>query len=213
MTHIFTRSLLATGALALALCALAPNVRAADGPPAATSTQPGVVPLQNADFALPKVPDGEKFLTGKRAEDWDFDVKGGTPGVAVEYWKPERTPIFFWNSPNGSISQSVDAATFVVPREGAQFRLTYFYGGQGAGKFEQTSQIMVDGQVVATQTHEVEKPKGGAQTPATLIYTAKKADVGKTIGVSFSWTSSPDDGFVQGALKGVELSLLPADAK
>ena len=201
------------GALALALAALAPTVRAADGPPVATATQAGIVPLVNADFALPKVPDGEKFLTGSRAENWTFsETAKGTPGVAVEYWKKERAPLFFWNGPNGAISQTVDAKTFVVPRAGATFKLSYFYGGQGAGKFSQTSAILVDGQAVATQTHDVEKPKGGAQTPATLFYTAKTEDVGKTIGVSFAWTSAPADGFVQAALKGVELSLVPAEA-
>ena len=215
MPHIFTRSLLATSALALALCAATPMARAADAPPADAATPPatpvqfGVVPLQNADFALPKVPDDEKWLTGKRADGWDFDVTKGAPGVAVEYWKKDRPPIFFWNTPNGSISQNVPAATFVVPREGTTFKLTYFYGGQGAGKFSQTSEMTVDGAPVATQTHDVEKPKGGAQTPATLVYVAKKEDVGKTVGVSFKWSCEAADGFVQAALKNVELSALP----
>ena len=207
-------NLLPTSALALALFATAPVARAADGPPVATATQPGVLPLVNADFALPKVPDGEKFLTGSRAEGWTFGENAkGTPGVAVEYWKKERAPLFFWNGPNGSISQTVPATNFVVPREGTVFKLSYFYGGQGAGKFSQTSAIVIDGQAVATQTHDLEKPKGGAQTPATLFYTAKKEDVGKTVGVSFTWSSVAADGFVQAALKGVELGTVPEAGK
>jgi hypothetical protein len=166
--------------------------------------------LRNGDFSLPRVPDEAKYLLKAFAPGWTFHIKSGSVGLAVEYWKKERTPFFYWNFPNGSISQTVKT-TKARPKEGEVLKLSYFYGGLGQGKCTLVAAILVDGKPVTSATHDLELKEGGPQTPAMLPYTIKKEDVGKMVGVSFAWTSDKGK-FVQGSLKNVILTVSPTEA-
>ena len=183
MNLVFSRALTVALVAFGALSANTATLQAADAP-----APVNVVPLRNADFSLPKVPDDQKWLTGAKADGWTYDIKGGVPGVSVEYWKQERPPLLFWNTPNGTISQI--AADTTVDKAGTVYQLSYFYGGQGAGTLEQTAAILVDGQPVAMEKHDLEAPKGGAKTASVLTYSAKPEDVGKSVGVSFGFNHS-----------------------
>ena len=161
--------------------------------------------LRNGDFTSPKVPEGKDAFAA-RADGWTFDVQGGTPAIGIETWRKERPPFFFWSDPVGSISQTAAAK---IAKAGSVYTLAYNYGGQGkGGSYTLTTSILVDGKVAATDSKNVDLSKPGIEQPGSLVYTAKPEDVGKSVGVSFSFAKIGDIA-IQGALKNVSLTVAP----
>ena len=68
----------------------------------------------------------------------------------------------------------------------------------------------MDGKVAATDTKDVDVTKPGIDKTGVLTYTVKAADVGKSVGVSFTMTE-PDGEHVQSALKDVMLTVAPPE--
>ena len=166
--------------------------------------------LLNGDFSSPPVPAGKDYVVAQ-ADAWTYDVKGrGGPVLSVESWLKERPPYLLWNDPDGTISQTVDIKTAPVAKTGRVYTLSYGYGGQGKGSYTLVTSILVDGKVAATDTKNVDVTKPGIDKVGALTYTVKAADVGKSIGVSFTMTE-PDGEHVQSALKGVMLTVAPPE--
>ena len=159
--------------------------------------------LLNGDFSSPAVPADKNYLAAQ-PDGWVLNIKSGGPALGVEYWKKERPPYFFWSDPNGSISQT---APDKIAKAGNVYTLSYSYGGQGkGGSYTLTTSILVDGKIAATDSKEVDLSKPGVDRTATLLYTAKPEDAGKSIGVSFSFAKIGGIA-IQGALKNVSFSV------
>ena len=172
--------------------------------PAGVLKKSGV--LLNGDFSSPAVPAGKDALAAQ-PDGWTFDVKSGSPALGVQAWKKERPPFFFWSDPNGSLSQTADVKTSPIKKAGTVYTLSYFYGGQGrGGAYTLAASILVDGKVAVTDTKNVDLSKPGIDNAGTLSYIVKKADVGKSVGVSFTFTKQGTVA-IQGALRDVDLSV------
>ena len=183
-----------------------------DAPPVAASPTPASALkksglLLNGDFSSPPVPAGKDYLVA-RPDGWTYDLKGPGPVVAVAGWKPGRPPFLLWNDPNGTVAQTADVKISPVGKAGSVYTLSYFYGGQGKGSYTLVTSILVDGKVAATDTKDVDVTKPGIDHPGTLTYTAKAADAGKSLGVSFTMTE-PAGEHVQSGLRDVTLTVAP----
>ncbi len=182
-----------------------PTPPAASAPPAPAGPLHKSGLLLNGDFSSPSVPAGKDGMAAK-ADGWTFDVQGGTPSIGIQSWKKERPPFLFWSDPNGTLSQTVDAKTAALTA-GKVYTLSYFYGGQGAGgSYTLAVSLLVDGKPVATDTKTVDLAKSGIDRSGELTYTAKAADAGKSLGVSFTLTKIGTVA-IQGALRDVTLTV------
>ncbi len=177
---------------------------------AAGSSTP--LPLQNGSFTAPSIAP-EKWRDGAKFDHWTYDIHSGSPGIHTEFWTVEKHQFFFWNQPDGSISQTIDASKCTIPHAGDFYTLAYTHGGQvntGGGSFHFAAKILVGGVPKVAKEVDVVNPVGGKPVVEALIYTAKPEDVGKTIGVSFVW-SNPSKAFIQGQLKDVSLTVTAAN--
>ncbi len=166
-----------------------------------------VVPLTNTDFSSPAVVAPAKWINGAKAPGWTYDGNNlAGVGVAVAFWNPKRPSSFFWNSPDGSITQIVDVSKYAIKHAGDVFVLSANLGGQGKGTIHETSEILVDGKSATAVKTDIVDPKG-LGTAATVVYVAKAQDVGKSVGVRFSWTK-PDTA-MQAGLSDVSLTVTP----
>jgi len=190
----------------------------ADPAPADPGSDPSTIlreykplPLVNRDFASPAVPGDQKWVDNARADGWTYDIQGGGVGLGVEFWTKDRSPLFFWNDPNGSIAQTIDPGTFTIPKAGEVYKLSYFYGmqGQRGAAYTLTATILADGIPVATENHAVLAPLVAGNLAGILTYPARPDDVGKSLGVSFAFAKNGDE-TVQAVLKDVALTVSPA---
>ncbi len=144
------------------------------------------IPLVNADFSKPAIISPARYIAPCQAPGWTYS--GNLAGAGVQVFSGDKglESEFFWNSPEGSITQIVDPAKYKVERAGELYTLTANVGGQGHGTIHEVSTILIDGKVVASVASDCVEPRGPT-TASTVTYTSTTEDVGKSIGVQFSW--------------------------
>jgi len=113
-------------------------------------------------------------------------------GVQVETWKDNHPQQFFWNGPDGSISQIIDSAKYKVGHAGDIYTLTATLGGNGKGTLHEITSLLIEGKPAISAPSNLVDPQGPI-LPVSVTYTAKKSDVGKSIGVRFAWQKPQTD--------------------
>ncbi|MDR3709632.1 MAG: GDSL-type esterase/lipase family protein [Capsulimonadaceae bacterium] len=172
------------------------------------NTAPLSLPLINSDFSSPAIVPPAAWINGAKAPGWTYagnNLDG--VGVQVVSWKPTPTTTFYWNGPDGSITQIIDPATYTIKSAGDRYILLASLGGQGSGTMHETSTLLVDGKAVSTTPMDIVNPVGLALA-VSVAYTAKPEDVGKSIGVQFAWAKPETQ--MQAQVTNVSLAVSPA---